>query len=51
MIMSSSFVSSPMDCHGRIQRFRFVLAELIRTKMWICLILVDHGRIISVTVN
>ena len=29
MIMSSSFVSCPMDCHGRIRCFSFVIAELI----------------------
>ena len=29
MIMSSSFVSRPMDCHGRIQFSSFVIAELI----------------------
>ena len=29
MIMSSSFVSRPIDCHGGIRLPRFVLAELI----------------------
>ena len=29
VIMSSSFVSRPMDCHGGIQFSSFVIAELI----------------------
>ena len=29
MIMSSSFVSRPMDCHGGIRLSSFVIADLI----------------------
>ena len=29
MIMSSSFVSRPMDCHGGIRIYSFVIAELV----------------------